>query len=85
MYLIPIPVLADNYLCLLDGSKHAPVVNLADAGPVSAIHNRQGLDLESILVTHPLTGSVMPTDLKERASIVDKPDNRRLAVNCRIN
>jgi hypothetical protein len=104
MYLIPVPALADNDLWLLHDRKHAPVVSPAGAGRARARHNQQGLDLESILVKHPHTGRVMPTDLNESASIADrahqgslhaqadckpsvhgaaKPDNLRLAVNCR--
>jgi hypothetical protein len=72
MYLIPVPALADNYLCLLHDSKHAPVADPTNAGVSRTLRNQHGLDLESILVTHPQTDREIPDSLKKPASIVGK-------------
>jgi hypothetical protein len=72
MYLIPVSALADSYLCLPHGSKHALVVDPAHARVSRTLRNQHGLDLESILVTHPHTGRVMPSNLKNRAACTRK-------------
>jgi hypothetical protein len=79
MYLIPVSALADNYLCLLHGSKHASVVDPTCAGVLRTLRNQHGLDLESILVTHPHTGRVTPNSPKKRASIDGKTADPRAA------
>src|SRR5690554_4960534 len=54
LHVIPIPALSDNYIWLLrqDGSKRAAVVDPGDAAPVIEYIEREGLVLESVLVTH---------------------------------
>ena len=50
--LIPIPAFADNYLWMLHDGKRALVVDPGDAAPVARFLEENGLQLESILVTH---------------------------------
>ena len=50
--LIPIPAFADNYLWMLHDGRSALVVDPGDAVPVSHFLQANGLQLESILVTH---------------------------------
>jgi hydroxyacylglutathione hydrolase len=52
MYLIPIPAFSDNYLWLLHDGRRALIVDPGDAGPVLRALQDNGLQLESILVTH---------------------------------
>lgn len=52
MYLIPIPAFNDNYLWLLHDGQRAAVVDPGDAQPVIRVLQENGLQLESILVTH---------------------------------
>ncbi|MDP3310923.1 MAG: hydroxyacylglutathione hydrolase, partial [Polaromonas sp.] len=52
MYLIPIPAFSDNYLWLLHNGRRALIVDPGDAGPVLRALQENGLQLESILVTH---------------------------------
>lgn len=52
MYLIPIPAFSDNYLWLLHNGQRATVVDPGDAQPVLQALQENGLQLESILVTH---------------------------------
>lgn len=52
MYLIPIPAFSDNYLWLLHDGRRAVVVDPGDARPVLEVLQANGLQLESILVTH---------------------------------
>jgi len=52
MKLIPLPAFADNYIWMLHDGKKALVVDPGDAQPVRAALLREGLQLESILVTH---------------------------------
>ena len=50
--LISVPAFADNYLWLLHDGKRALVVDPGDAEPVLRVLQDEGLQLESILVTH---------------------------------
>ncbi len=50
--LIPIPAFADNYLWLLHDGKHALVVDPGDSAPVLRVLQENGLQLQTILVTH---------------------------------
>ena len=50
--LIPVPAFADNYLWLLHDGQRALVVDPGDAAPVLRVLQNEGLQLESILVTH---------------------------------
>lgn len=50
--LIPVPAFTDNYLWLLHDGKRALVVDPGDAAPIMRILQSEGLELESILVTH---------------------------------
>lgn len=52
MYLIPIPAFNDNYLWLLHDGRHALIVDPGDAAPVLRALQENGLQLETILVTH---------------------------------
>jgi hydroxyacylglutathione hydrolase len=52
MYLIPLPAFQDNYLWLLHDGHRALVVDPGDAQPVLDYLQRNGLQLEAILVTH---------------------------------
>lgn len=52
MYLIPIPAFSDNYLWLLHDGRRAAIVDPGDALPVQRVLQENGLQLESILVTH---------------------------------
>ncbi|MDW5444965.1 hydroxyacylglutathione hydrolase [Polaromonas sp. SM01] len=52
MTLIPIPAFNDNYLWLLHDGRRALVVDPGDAQPVLRVLQENGLQLESILVTH---------------------------------
>jgi hydroxyacylglutathione hydrolase len=52
MKLIPLPAFQDNYLWLLHDGQRALVVDPGDAQPVLACLQRDGLQLEAILVTH---------------------------------
>jgi len=52
MKLIPIPAFNDNYIWMLHDERRALVVDPGDAQPVLAVLARDGLTLESILVTH---------------------------------
>jgi len=52
MYLIPIPAFEDNYLWLLHDGQRATIVDPGDAQPVIRVLQENGLQLESILVTH---------------------------------
>jgi hydroxyacylglutathione hydrolase len=52
MKLIPLPAFADNYIWMLHDGQKATVVDPGDAQPVRDALQREGLQLESILVTH---------------------------------
>ncbi|MFN3570057.1 MAG: hydroxyacylglutathione hydrolase [Polaromonas sp.] len=52
MNLIPIPAFSDNYLWLLHDGQRALIVDPGDAAPVLRALQENGLQLESILVTH---------------------------------
>jgi hydroxyacylglutathione hydrolase len=52
MKLIPLPAFQDNYLWLLHDGRRALVVDPGDAQPVLEGLQREGLQLEAILVTH---------------------------------
>lgn len=52
MNLIPLPAFQDNYLCVLHDGNPAPVVDPGAAQPVLHCLQRDGLQLEAILVTH---------------------------------
>jgi len=52
MKLIPLPAFQDNYLWLLHDNQRALVVDPGDAQPVMAWLQREGIQLEAILVTH---------------------------------
>ena len=52
MKLIPLPAFADNYIWMLHDGHTALVVDPGDAQPVLAALQREGLQLQSILVTH---------------------------------
>jgi hydroxyacylglutathione hydrolase len=52
MKLIPLPAFADNYIWMLHDGHKALVVDPGDAQPVRDALQREGLQLESILVTH---------------------------------
>jgi hydroxyacylglutathione hydrolase len=52
MNLIPLPAFQDNYLWMLHDGRRALVVDPGDAQPVLACLQRDGLQLEAILVTH---------------------------------
>ncbi|MBA3595195.1 MAG: hydroxyacylglutathione hydrolase [Polaromonas sp.] len=52
MFLIPIPAFNDNYLWLLHDGRRALIVDPGDAAPVQRALQENGLQLESILVTH---------------------------------
>ena len=50
--IFPIPAFKDNYIWLLVRDRRAAVVDPGDAAPVNARLEAQGLQLESILITH---------------------------------
>jgi hydroxyacylglutathione hydrolase len=52
MKLIPLPAFQDNYLWVLHNGHRAVVVDPGDAQPVLDFLQRDGLQLEAILVTH---------------------------------
>ena len=52
MKLIPLPAFQDNYLWVLHDGHRALVVDPGDAQPVLQFLQREGLQLEAILVTH---------------------------------
>jgi hydroxyacylglutathione hydrolase len=52
MKLIPLPAFDDNYIWMLHDGRMALVVDPGDAGPVFAALQREGLQLQGILVTH---------------------------------
>jgi hydroxyacylglutathione hydrolase len=52
MKLIPLPAFADNYIWMLHDGRKALVVDPGDARPVLDALQREGLLLETILVTH---------------------------------
>jgi hydroxyacylglutathione hydrolase len=52
MRLIPLPAFQDNYLWFLHDGHRALVVDPGDAQPVLSALQRDGLELEAILVTH---------------------------------
>lgn len=52
MKLIPLPAFQDNYLWVLHDGQRALVVDPGDAKPVMAFLQRDGLQLDAILVTH---------------------------------
>jgi len=52
MTLQPIPAFTDNYIWMVHDGRRALVVDPGDAGPVLEALDREGLELESILVTH---------------------------------
>jgi hydroxyacylglutathione hydrolase len=52
MKLIPLPAFADNYIWMLHNGHQALVVDPGDAKPVLDALQREGVQLESILVTH---------------------------------
>ena len=52
MKLIPLPAFADNYIWMLHDGHKALVVDPGDAQPVRDALQREGLQLETILVTH---------------------------------
>ena len=52
MKLIPLPAFDDNYIWMLHDGRKALVVDPGDAEPVLAALQREGLQLQGILVTH---------------------------------
>ncbi len=52
MKLIPLPAFADNYIWMLHDGQQALVVDPGDAAPVLQALDREGVQLQSILVTH---------------------------------
>jgi len=52
MKLIPLPAFADNYIWMLHDGQSALVVDPGDAAPVVQALQREGVQLQSILVTH---------------------------------
>ncbi len=50
--LLPVPAFNDNYLWVLHDGQSALVVDPGDAAPVAEALNANGLQLETILVTH---------------------------------
>ena len=52
MKLIPLPAFTDNYIWMLHDGQQALVVDPGDAQPVFDALQREGLQLESIVVTH---------------------------------
>ncbi len=50
--MIPLPALSDNYIWLLHDGQQALVVDPGDAQPVFDALEREGLQLQAILVTH---------------------------------
>lgn len=52
MKLIPLPALADNYIWMLHNAGQAVVVDPGDAQPVLDALQREGLQLQAIVVTH---------------------------------
>ena len=52
MTLQPIPAFTDNYFWMVHDGQHALVVDPGDAGPVIEALDREGLELQTILVTH---------------------------------
>ena len=52
MKLIPLPALTDNYIWMLHNGRQALVVDPGDATPVLDALQHEGVELETILVTH---------------------------------
>jgi hydroxyacylglutathione hydrolase len=52
MKLIPLPAFEDNYIWMLHNGQHALVVDPGDAIPVTLALQREGVELQAILVTH---------------------------------
>ena len=52
MKLIPLPAFSDNYIWLLHDGHHAVVVDPGESQPVLDALDREGVQLEAILVTH---------------------------------
>ena len=52
MKLIPLPAFVDNYIWMLHDGQHAWVVDPGDAQPVVLALQREGVQLQGILVTH---------------------------------
>ena len=52
MKLIPLSAFADNYIWMLHDGRHALVVDPGDSQPVLDALQREGVQLEAILVTH---------------------------------
>lgn len=52
MKLLPLPAFEDNYIWMLHDGKNALVVDPGDAQPVLAALQREGVQLQGILVTH---------------------------------
>jgi hydroxyacylglutathione hydrolase len=52
MKLLPLPAFSDNYIWMLHDGRKALVVDPGDAQPVLDTLQREGLQLETILVTH---------------------------------
>jgi len=52
MKLLPLPAFTDNYIWMLHDGRKAIVVDPGDAKPVRDALQREGLQLDSILVTH---------------------------------
>jgi hydroxyacylglutathione hydrolase len=52
MNLLPLPAFADNYIWLVHDGRRALVVDPGDAQPVFEALQREGLQLDTILVTH---------------------------------
>ncbi len=68
MKLIPLPAFQDNYLWLLHDGHWALVVAPGDAQPVFAALQRDGLQLEAILVTHPHPDHIGCVDALHKAA-----------------
>lgn len=58
MNLIPLPAFQDNYLCVLHDGHPALIVDPGAAQPVLHCLQRDGLQLEAILVTHHHPGHI---------------------------
>ena len=88
MNLIPLPAFPDNDLWVLHDGRRARVVDPADAQPVLACLQRDGLQLEAILVTHHRpdhTGELIHLFLRTRIARVAqaaRPRQRHPAPRC---
>jgi hydroxyacylglutathione hydrolase len=84
MKLIPLPAFTDNYIWMLHDGRRAWVVDPGDAQPVLDALQRDGLQLEGILVTHHHPDHVGGVDvLRERTgAAVWGPARERIPQPC---